>query len=87
MKCTDDREASDQQTWMVQPPCCACKPGLREVHACRFAEWKAAKNLPDCLRRASLSVADSLPQKASPAARMVCVHSSTCSQMGVQPYR
>ena len=52
--------------------------GLSE-HTCRLAEWNAAKNRPDWRRRASLSVADSLPQKASPAAMIVCVHSKTCS--------
>ena len=51
-----------------------------DVRTCRLAEWKAAKNRPDCRRRASRSVADSLPQKASPAPRMVCVHSSTCAE-------
>ena len=51
-----------------------------DVRACRLAEWKAAKKRPDCRRRASRSVADSLPQKASPAPRMVCVHSSTCAE-------
>ena len=52
--------------------------GLLE-HTCRLAEWNAAKNRPDWRRRASLRVADSLPQKASPAAMIVCVHSRTCS--------